>query len=205
MSMYDWWFDQKRRTLVFITELFTDGSLRSYRRKHRKADEQASISCCGGHVLLSSRIAMLVACAGTRIKAAVLQQVAADAYACQHSHLCPLHGRACRAVQHKAGTVSSCLCWQTAHHARLQQLLWQHSRCRRPRPSHHAGVLPAACRWSSAGPGRSCRAWCTCTAATPPSSTATSSATTSSSTAPAARSRSATWASPPSSAATPAP
>mmetsp|Transcript_12386 Transcript_12386/g.33788 ORF Transcript_12386/g.33788 Transcript_12386/m.33788 type:complete len:565 (+) Transcript_12386:69-1763(+) len=38
LAMHDWWLDQKNSTLIFITELFMDGSLRTYRRKHRNID-----------------------------------------------------------------------------------------------------------------------------------------------------------------------
>jgi len=38
MSLYDWWYDNNNQNICFITELFTDGSLRQYRRKHRNAD-----------------------------------------------------------------------------------------------------------------------------------------------------------------------
>jgi WNK lysine deficient protein kinase len=35
MRLFDWWYDQQQRVLVFITELLTDGSLRRFlRRKH---------------------------------------------------------------------------------------------------------------------------------------------------------------------------
>jgi len=38
LALHDWWYDKKNSTLVFITELFMDGSLRSYRRKHKNVD-----------------------------------------------------------------------------------------------------------------------------------------------------------------------
>lgn len=40
MSFYDSWLDQKHLTVNFITELFTSGTLRQYRKKHRNIDEQ---------------------------------------------------------------------------------------------------------------------------------------------------------------------
>ncbi|KAI8467307.1 MAG: WNK protein kinase, partial [Monoraphidium minutum] len=40
MSFYDSWLDQKNLTVNFITELFTSGTLRQYRKKHKKIDEQ---------------------------------------------------------------------------------------------------------------------------------------------------------------------
>ncbi|KAL6751053.1 kinase-like domain-containing protein [Haematococcus lacustris] len=38
LALHDWWFDRPNNTLVFITELFMDGSLRSYRKRHRSVD-----------------------------------------------------------------------------------------------------------------------------------------------------------------------
>ncbi|KAG1675166.1 hypothetical protein FOA52_003389 [Chlamydomonas sp. UWO 241] len=35
IKLYDWWYDPKERCICFVTELFTDGTLRQYRRKHR--------------------------------------------------------------------------------------------------------------------------------------------------------------------------
>uniref|UniRef100_A0A7S3VRG8 non-specific serine/threonine protein kinase n=1 Tax=Dunaliella tertiolecta TaxID=3047 RepID=A0A7S3VRG8_DUNTE len=40
MSFYDSWLDQKQLTVNFITELFTSGTLRQYRKKHKHIDEQ---------------------------------------------------------------------------------------------------------------------------------------------------------------------
>uniref|UniRef100_A0A7S0S189 non-specific serine/threonine protein kinase n=1 Tax=Chlamydomonas leiostraca TaxID=1034604 RepID=A0A7S0S189_9CHLO len=40
MSFYDSWLDQKNLTVNFITELFTSGTLRQYRKKHKLIDEQ---------------------------------------------------------------------------------------------------------------------------------------------------------------------
>lgn len=40
MSFYDSWLDQKNMTVNFITELFTSGTLRQYRKKHKHIDEQ---------------------------------------------------------------------------------------------------------------------------------------------------------------------
>ncbi|GIL91128.1 hypothetical protein Vretimale_9573 [Volvox reticuliferus] len=38
MTLYDYWFDERRLMLVFITEIFPDGTLRQYRRRHKHAD-----------------------------------------------------------------------------------------------------------------------------------------------------------------------
>lgn len=40
MSFFDSWLDQKSLTVNFITELFTSGNLRQYRKKHKQVDEQ---------------------------------------------------------------------------------------------------------------------------------------------------------------------
>ena len=40
MTFYDSWLDQKAMTVNFITELFTSGTLRQYRKKHKRIDEQ---------------------------------------------------------------------------------------------------------------------------------------------------------------------
>eukprot|EP00201_Polytomella_parva_P011243 CAMPEP_0175061828 /NCGR_PEP_ID=MMETSP0052_2-20121109/13808_1 /TAXON_ID=51329 ORGANISM="Polytomella parva, Strain SAG 63-3" /NCGR_SAMPLE_ID=MMETSP0052_2 /ASSEMBLY_ACC=CAM_ASM_000194 /LENGTH=793 /DNA_ID=CAMNT_0016327739 /DNA_START=103 /DNA_END=2481 /DNA_ORIENTATION=- len=40
MAFYDSWLDQKNWTVNFITELFTSGTLRQYRKKHKQVDEQ---------------------------------------------------------------------------------------------------------------------------------------------------------------------
>jgi WNK lysine deficient protein kinase len=40
MTFYDSWLDQKNMTVNFITELFTSGTLRQYRKKHKRIDEQ---------------------------------------------------------------------------------------------------------------------------------------------------------------------
>eukprot|EP00775_Hariotina_reticulata_P007132 gene7132-7347_t len=40
MTFYDSWLDQKNLTINFITELFTSGTLRQYRKKHKHIDEQ---------------------------------------------------------------------------------------------------------------------------------------------------------------------
>ncbi|WIA30533.1 hypothetical protein OEZ86_000617 [Tetradesmus obliquus] len=40
MTFYDSWLDQKNLTVNFITELFTSGTLRQYRKKHKHIDEQ---------------------------------------------------------------------------------------------------------------------------------------------------------------------
>ncbi|KAJ9528858.1 hypothetical protein QJQ45_000094 [Haematococcus lacustris] len=40
MSFFDSWLDQKNLTVNFITELFTSGTLRQYRKKHKHTDEQ---------------------------------------------------------------------------------------------------------------------------------------------------------------------
>eukprot|EP00195_Chlamydomonas_chlamydogama_P016141 CAMPEP_0202892554 /NCGR_PEP_ID=MMETSP1392-20130828/2268_1 /ASSEMBLY_ACC=CAM_ASM_000868 /TAXON_ID=225041 /ORGANISM="Chlamydomonas chlamydogama, Strain SAG 11-48b" /LENGTH=667 /DNA_ID=CAMNT_0049576551 /DNA_START=413 /DNA_END=2416 /DNA_ORIENTATION=- len=40
MSFYDSWLDQKNMTVNFVTELFTSGTLRQYRKKHKHIDEQ---------------------------------------------------------------------------------------------------------------------------------------------------------------------
>lgn len=40
MQLFDWWYDAQKQKLIFITELFTDGSLRMYRRRHRWIEEQ---------------------------------------------------------------------------------------------------------------------------------------------------------------------
>lgn len=39
MSFFDSWLDQKNLTVNFITELFTSGTLRQYRKKHKHIDE----------------------------------------------------------------------------------------------------------------------------------------------------------------------
>lgn len=39
MKFYDEWLDKKTYTINFITELFTSGTLRQYRQKHKKLDE----------------------------------------------------------------------------------------------------------------------------------------------------------------------
>eukprot|EP00877_Chromochloris_zofingiensis_P014292 jgi/Chrzof1/9116/Cz03g36170.t1 len=41
MSFYDWWYDAKHQTINFITEYFTSGTLRQYRKKHKHLSEQA--------------------------------------------------------------------------------------------------------------------------------------------------------------------
>ncbi|KAG2495564.1 hypothetical protein HYH03_006164 [Edaphochlamys debaryana] len=41
MTLYDSWFDEKRLVLCFITEIFPDGTLRQYRRRHKTADVPA--------------------------------------------------------------------------------------------------------------------------------------------------------------------
>ncbi|EFJ40152.1 hypothetical protein VOLCADRAFT_69922, partial [Volvox carteri f. nagariensis] len=38
MTLHDYWFDEQRFMLVFITEIFPDGTLRQYRRRHKHAD-----------------------------------------------------------------------------------------------------------------------------------------------------------------------
>ena len=38
LALYDYWYDEQHATLNFITELFPDGTLRQYRRKHRHVD-----------------------------------------------------------------------------------------------------------------------------------------------------------------------
>lgn len=40
MSFYDSWLDQRNLTVNFITEMFTSGTLRQYRKKHKRIDEQ---------------------------------------------------------------------------------------------------------------------------------------------------------------------
>ncbi|GIL65885.1 hypothetical protein Vafri_19522 [Volvox africanus] len=40
MTFYDSWLDNKNNTVNFITELFTSGTLRQYRKKHKHIDEQ---------------------------------------------------------------------------------------------------------------------------------------------------------------------
>ena len=40
MTFYDSWLDQKNMTVNFITELFTSGTLRQYRKKHKRIDDQ---------------------------------------------------------------------------------------------------------------------------------------------------------------------
>lgn len=40
MTFYDSWLDQKNLTVNFITELFTSGTLRQYRKRHKHIDEQ---------------------------------------------------------------------------------------------------------------------------------------------------------------------
>lgn len=40
MRLFDWWYDPRKQTLNFITELFTHGSLRHYKSKHPHADER---------------------------------------------------------------------------------------------------------------------------------------------------------------------
>ncbi|XP_038874815.1 serine/threonine-protein kinase WNK8-like isoform X2 [Benincasa hispida] len=41
IKFYSYWVDDKRKTINMITELFTSGSLRQYRKKHRKVDLKA--------------------------------------------------------------------------------------------------------------------------------------------------------------------
>lgn len=38
IKLLDWSFETETQTLFFLTELFTDGTLRQYRRKHKKVD-----------------------------------------------------------------------------------------------------------------------------------------------------------------------
>eukprot|EP00798_Chlamydomonas_sp_ICE-L_P004847 gene4846-34604_t len=38
MTLKHWWFDPSSRCICFITELFTDGTLRQYRHKHKNVD-----------------------------------------------------------------------------------------------------------------------------------------------------------------------
>lgn len=40
MSFFDSWLDEKTNNVNFITELFTSGTLRQYRKKHKHIDEQ---------------------------------------------------------------------------------------------------------------------------------------------------------------------
>ncbi|KAI3428748.1 hypothetical protein D9Q98_007570 [Chlorella vulgaris] len=40
MSFYDSWYDPRTYTVSFITELFTSGTLRQYRKKHKHIDEE---------------------------------------------------------------------------------------------------------------------------------------------------------------------
>lgn len=41
IKLYDYWIDVKKKTLNMITELFTSGNLRVYRKKHRGVDMKA--------------------------------------------------------------------------------------------------------------------------------------------------------------------
>ncbi|KAL6513649.1 hypothetical protein OROGR_021135 [Orobanche gracilis] len=41
IKFYDSWIDQKKKTINMITELFTSGSLRQYRKKHKTVDMKA--------------------------------------------------------------------------------------------------------------------------------------------------------------------
>lgn len=41
IKFYSYWVDDKHKTINMITELFTSGSLRQYRKKHRKVDLKA--------------------------------------------------------------------------------------------------------------------------------------------------------------------
>ncbi|KAK4771903.1 hypothetical protein SAY86_013678 [Trapa natans] len=41
IRFYNSWIDEKKKTVNIITELFTSGSLRQYRKKHRKVDTKA--------------------------------------------------------------------------------------------------------------------------------------------------------------------
>ncbi|KZV21911.1 No lysine kinase 6 [Dorcoceras hygrometricum] len=41
IKFYDAWIDDKKKTINMITELFTSGSLRQYRKKHRSVDMKA--------------------------------------------------------------------------------------------------------------------------------------------------------------------
>ncbi|WIA39905.1 hypothetical protein OEZ86_013347 [Tetradesmus obliquus] len=41
MSFFDWWYDGSSQTINFITEYFTSGNLRQYRKKHKLISEQA--------------------------------------------------------------------------------------------------------------------------------------------------------------------
>jgi WNK lysine deficient protein kinase len=40
MSFYDWWYDPASRHVNFITELFTSGTLRQYRKRHKHVDDE---------------------------------------------------------------------------------------------------------------------------------------------------------------------
>eukprot|EP00775_Hariotina_reticulata_P009149 gene9149-9317_t len=41
IKFYDWWYDCSNQTINFITEYFTSGTLRQYRKKHKHISEQA--------------------------------------------------------------------------------------------------------------------------------------------------------------------
>ncbi|KAL8499624.1 hypothetical protein ACS0TY_019559 [Phlomoides rotata] len=41
IKFYDAWIDEKKKTINMITELFTSGSLRQFRRKHKRVDMKA--------------------------------------------------------------------------------------------------------------------------------------------------------------------
>jgi len=41
ISFYDWWYDPRTRTISFITELFTSGTLRQHRRRMKVLSEHA--------------------------------------------------------------------------------------------------------------------------------------------------------------------
>jgi WNK lysine deficient protein kinase len=40
MSFYDWWYDARAHQVNFITELFTSGTLRQYRKRHKHVDDE---------------------------------------------------------------------------------------------------------------------------------------------------------------------
>ncbi|CAF2128070.1 unnamed protein product [Brassica rapa] len=54
IRFYNSWIDDKNKTVNIITELFTSGSLRNYRKKHRKVNMKA-VKCWARQILMGLR------------------------------------------------------------------------------------------------------------------------------------------------------
>ncbi|CAH8306194.1 unnamed protein product [Eruca vesicaria subsp. sativa] len=54
IRFYNSWIDDKNKTVNIITELFTSGSLRHYRKKHRKVNMKA-VKCWARQILMGLR------------------------------------------------------------------------------------------------------------------------------------------------------